>query len=96
MLALGLGGRTVLETILNNFLSLLGYWTVAYAVILFEEHYYFRQYILDGYDLSAWQDQSRMPWGLAGTFALLGGIAFSFLGMDQTWVSPAAMAVIMR
>ena len=28
-----------------------------------------------------------MPWGIAGTGALLIGIGFSFLGMAQTWVS---------
>lgn len=85
-LALALGGRSKLETIINNLLPLLGYWTLAFACILFIEHYWFRPR-LGGYDLSAWQDQRRMPWGVAGTGALLIGIAFSFLGMDQTWVS---------
>lgn len=85
-LALALGGRSKLETIINNLLPILGYWTLAFACILFIEHYWFRPR-LGGYDLSAWQDQKRMPWGVAATGALLIGIAFSFLGMDQTWVS---------
>jgi purine-cytosine permease-like protein len=84
--ALAYGGRHVLETIINNLLSMLGYWTLAFATIIFIEHFWFRPR-LGGYDLSAWQDQKRMPWGLAGTASLLIGIGFSFLGMAQTWVS---------
>ncbi|KAH8811203.1 putative NCS family nucleoside transporter [Xylogone sp. PMI_703] len=91
--ALAYGGRNVLETIINNLLSMLGYWTLSFAEILCIEHFWFRPR-LGGYDLSAWQDQSRMPWGLAGTTSLLIGIGFSFLGMDQTWyVAPAAKRI---
>lgn len=87
--ALAYGGRNVLETIINNLLSMLGYWTLAFAEILFIEHFWFR-HRLGGYDVTAWQDQKRMPWGLAGTASLLIGIGFSFLGMAQTWVSASA------
>lgn len=84
--ALGYGGRHVLEEIINNLLSILGYWTFSFALILFIEHFYFRPR-LGGYDLTAWQDSKRLPIGLAGTTSLLLGIGFSFLGMAQTWVS---------
>ena len=79
------GGRNKLYTIFGNFLPLLGYWTISFGCILFIEQFFFRPK-LGGYDLSAWQDQSRMPWGLAGVGALAVGIGFSFLGMVQTWV----------
>lgn len=84
--ALAYGGRHVLEKIINNLLSMLGYWTFAFAAILFIEHFWFRPG-LGGYDLTAWQDPSRLPPGWAGTTSLLIGIGFSFLGMCQTWVS---------
>ncbi|KFY32740.1 hypothetical protein V495_08778 [Pseudogymnoascus sp. VKM F-4514 (FW-929)] len=91
--ALAYGGRNVLEEIINNLLSILGYWTLAFALILFIEHFYFRPR-LGGYDLSAWQDQKRMPYGLAGTASLLIGIGFSFLGMAQTWyIAPVAKKI---
>ncbi|OBT93536.1 hypothetical protein VE01_08294 [Pseudogymnoascus verrucosus] len=91
--ALAYGGRNVLEDIINNLLSILGYWTLAFALILFIEHFWFRPR-LGGYDLSAWQDQKRMPWGLAGTGSLLIGIGFSFLGMAQTWyIAPVAKKI---
>ncbi|MCJ1245876.1 hypothetical protein MMC30_003080 [Trapelia coarctata] len=85
-LALGLGGRNVLEPILTNLLALLGYWTLSFGAVLFMEHFLFRKR-LGGYDLSAWQDRWRMPWGVAGTGALLVGIGVSFAGMNLTWAS---------
>ncbi|KKY17441.1 putative ncs family nucleoside [Phaeomoniella chlamydospora] len=95
MLVLGLSGRNVLETILSNFLSLLGYWTIAYTVIMFEEHFLFRKLVLKaGYDLHGWQDQKKMPLGHAGTGALIAGFGVAFVGMNQTWyVGPVAKKI---
>lgn len=76
----------MLEEILTNLLSILGYWTLAFAEILFLEHFLFRPR-LGGYNVYAWQDPKRLPLGLAGSVSLLIGIGFSFLGMAQTWVS---------
>ncbi|OAA35563.1 Permease, cytosine/purines, uracil, thiamine, allantoin [Metarhizium rileyi] len=91
--ALAYGGRNVLEEIINNLLSILGYWTLAFAAILFIEHFYFRP-SMGGYDLTAWQDPERLPLGLAGTGSLLIGIGFSFLGMCQTWyIAPIAKKI---
>jgi len=91
-LALALGGRNVLEPILTNLLALLGYWTLSFGAILSMKHFLFRKR-LGGYDLSTWQDQRKMPWGLAGTGALLVGIGVSFAGMNQTWVRPVPGSV---
>lgn len=93
--ALAYGGRNVLEVIITNLLSILGYWTLAFAVILFIEHFYFRPQI-GGYDLTAWQDPKRLPLGLAGTGSLLIGIGFSFLGMCQTWVRTTAFLFLSK
>ncbi|KAE8149066.1 permease for cytosine/purines, uracil, thiamine, allantoin-domain-containing protein [Aspergillus avenaceus] len=84
ILALAWGGRDKLEAIIDNLLSILGYWTLAFGIILATEHFWFRPR-LGGYDLSAWQDPKRMPVGLAATAALLTGIGCAFLGMNQTW-----------
>ncbi|PYH91684.1 hypothetical protein BO71DRAFT_486044 [Aspergillus ellipticus CBS 707.79] len=93
VLAIAWGGRNKLEDIINNLLSILGYWTLAFGLILAVEHFWFRPR-LGGYDLSAWQDPARMPVGVAGTTALLIGIGFSFLGMDQTWyIAPVAKKI---
>jgi purine-cytosine permease-like protein len=82
-LGLAWGGREQLATIISNFLSLLGYWTICFGTILAIEHFWFRPR-LGGYDYESWQDQSRMPLGLAGCVSLIFGIGVSFLGMAQT------------
>lgn len=84
-LGLAWGGREKLETIISNFLVLLGYWTICFGVILAIEHFWFRRQP-GGYDYEAWQDKDRMPLGIAGCISLLLGIGASFLGMVQTWV----------
>ncbi|KAF2120269.1 putative NCS family nucleoside transporter [Lophiotrema nucula] len=92
-LALAWGGREHLTSVIVDFLSLLGYWTVCFGTILAFENFWFRPRN-GGYDLEGWQDQDRMPLGIAGCVSLALGIGVSFLGMDQTWyVGPAAKAV---
>ncbi|KAI9741851.1 MAG: hypothetical protein M1834_000239 [Cirrosporium novae-zelandiae] len=85
VLALAIAGREHLSEILENFLSLLGYWNTAFFVILFTEHYYFRDGSLDNYDLESWNTQSKLPIGIAGLVAFLLGIVGCILGMSQTW-----------
>jgi purine-cytosine permease-like protein len=85
-LALAWGGREHLTTVIVDFLSLLGYWTVCFGTILAFEALWFRPRN-GGYDLEGWQDQDRMPLGIAGCLSLAVGLGVSFLGMDQTWVS---------
>lgn len=68
---------------LENFLSLLGYWNTSFA-ILFIEHYYFRRENLANYDLEAWNNSSRMPDGYAGLAAFLCGAAGWIVDMVET------------
>jgi purine-cytosine permease-like protein len=86
-LALAWGGREHLTAVIVDFLSLLGYWTVCFGVVLAIEVFWFRPRN-GGFDLEGWQDQDRMPLGIAGCLTLALGLGVSFLGMDQTWVSP--------
>lgn len=87
ILLIGLAGRNHLLAVLQNFLSLLGYWNTSFFAILFVEHYGFRKgsqgYQL--YDLEAWNDPAKMPIGIAGLLSFLCGIAGCVLGMVQTW-----------
>ncbi|KAJ9634985.1 hypothetical protein H2204_005940 [Knufia peltigerae] len=92
-LALAWGGREHLLAILTNFLSLLGYWTICFGTVLAFETFWFRPRN-GGYDLEGWQDQDRMPLGIAACVSLALGIGVSFLGMNQTWfIGPAAKAI---
>ena len=87
---LAIAGQEHLSTIVSNFVSLLGYWTVSFTVILLLEDQYFRRY--DGYDLFVWDSPGMLPIGIAAVFSLLAGyLAGGLPGMAQTWyVGPIA------
>lgn len=94
ILLLGIAGRDQLLAVLQNFLSLLGYWNTSFFVILFTEHYYFRKGDLANYDLDAWNTPSRMPIGFAGLTAFLCGAAGWILGMVETYYVGAIAKMI--
>ena len=87
---LAIAGREHLSAIVSNFVSLLGYWTVAFTFILAMENFIFRRRA--GYNLTSWDQPEKLPLGLAATFTLIasycgGGVP----GMSQTWfVGPVA------
>jgi purine-cytosine permease-like protein len=75
IILLGVAGRDHLLTYLENFLSLLGYFTTSFFVIIFIEHYMFRKGDFANYQLESWNDPSNMPIGWAGGLAFGLGIA---------------------
>lgn len=89
-LILAVAGHDHLSTIISNFCSLLGYWSVCFAVILFLEDQWFRR--RDGYDVHAWDSPKDLPVGIAALVTLIVGyLVGALLGMDQTWfVGPVA------
>lgn len=94
ILALAVGGREQLNTYLQNFLSLLGYWCTSYAIILFQEHYVFRKGTFENYDLEGWNDPARLPLGIGAAVAFGLGVVSWCMGMNQTWfVGPLARLV---
>ncbi|KAI1437514.1 permease for cytosine/purines, uracil, thiamine, allantoin-domain-containing protein [Xylaria sp. CBS 124048] len=85
ILLLALVGREKLNTYLQNFLALLGYWSTSYFCVLILEHYVFRKGKFENYDLEAWNDPSRLPIGLGALAAFLVGIVGWLLGMVEIW-----------
>jgi purine-cytosine permease-like protein len=87
---LAIAGQEHLSIIVSNFVSLLGYWTVSFTIILLVEDQFFRK--TSGYNLSAWNMPDKLPWGLAAVLALLTGyLAGGVTGMAQTWyIGPIA------
>jgi purine-cytosine permease-like protein len=87
---LAIAGREHLSTIVSNFVSLLGYWTVSFTFILLIEDQFYRR--REGYNLSVWNNPSKLPMGLAAVSALIVGYcAGGVTGMSQTWyVGPIA------
>ncbi|KAJ6031980.1 nucleoside transporter [Penicillium herquei] len=94
ILALSIGGREKLNTYLQDFLSLLGYWCTGYTIILFEEHYIFRKGKFENYDLEGWNDPARLPLGIGAAVAFVLGIVAWCMGMDETWfIGPLAKLI---
>lgn len=90
IVVLAIAGRQHLSTIVSNFVSLLGYWTVSFTLILLIEDQWIRR--REGYNLNAWDQPQLLPWGLAAVLALLTGyLAGGVTGMSQTWyIGPIA------
>ena len=57
----GVVGRAHFSEILTNFLSILGYWTAWFVVIVAEEHIIFRRKNgrLGGYNLADWDSPTK-------------------------------------
>ena len=87
-----IAGRNNLYDIFTNFLALMGYWLMIFVAIVLEEHLIFRRG--RGFDWTAWEDQSRLPVGIAALCAFLIGWVGAILGMCQKWyVGPIALLV---
>ena len=81
---LAIAGQEHLSTIVSNFVSLLGYWTVSFTLILLIEDQWFRR--REGYNLLVWDQPSKLPVGAAAVIALLAGyLAGGVTGMSQSW-----------
>ncbi|CDO54614.1 hypothetical protein DV495_003310 [Geotrichum candidum] len=92
---LAMAGRNTLANILNNFLPLIGYWSMLYFVIIFQETIIFRRRKIPGtndvYNWADWDNKLRLPTGIAALAAFLCGIVGVILGMCQVWyVGPIA------
>lgn len=84
---LAIVGKDHLSTIVSNFVSLLGYWTISFTFILLIEDQWFRKRSRIGYNLEAWDQPHKLPWGAAAVFSLLAGyLAGGLPGMAQVWV----------
>jgi purine-cytosine permease-like protein len=94
---IAIAGREHLSTIVSNFVSLLGYWTVSFTIILLIEDQWFRKHsnillsqespgMSFGYNLNVWDIPSKLPVGGAAVIALLTGyLGGGVPGMAQVW-----------
>lgn len=87
-----LAGRNSLSAIFTNFLALMGYWVAIWIAITIEEQVIFRKQ--RGYDWAAWNQQEKLPLGIAALVAFLVGWAGAILCMSQVWyIGPIAKLV---
>lgn len=91
-LACAIAGRDHLETVMEDFLLVCAYWIVPFLTVLLAEHFIWRRNYQ--YDLSAWNDKTRLPYGFAGFITWVVGTVISVLSMSQDWwVGPIAAGV---
>ncbi|KZT70408.1 hypothetical protein DAEQUDRAFT_782651 [Daedalea quercina L-15889] len=80
-------------TTFTDVMSLIGYWSVVYGVMILVEHYVFRKDDFAAYDLNAWNQPRRLPLGVAATLSFLCAFGIIIPCMDQAWyVGPIAKA----
>ncbi|GME81839.1 unnamed protein product [Ambrosiozyma monospora] len=72
------------ESVMENFMNIIGYYLAIYDAITLSEHFI---HIggFKNYDVSGYNDKSKYNPGWAGAFAICCGAAGVVIGMDQTW-----------
>ena len=77
---------------MEDFLNVIAYWLTPFLAIVFLEHICFRRGY--AYDISAWDDPKKLPYGFAALSVFIIGTVLAILCMSQTWwVGPIALAV---
>ena len=85
-------GRDHLAEIFTNFLALMGYWVSIWIAITLEEHLIFRR--KSGFNWTVWNQQGKLPYGIAALVAFLVGWVGAILSMAQVWyIGPIAKLV---
>ncbi|KAK9417304.1 Permease [Seiridium unicorne] len=70
---------------LENFISLIGYWSAAFVGVLIMEHLVIRRGQYSSYDQAAWNSAKLLPWGIAAITASVLSFALVIPSMGQVW-----------
>ncbi|THH30554.1 hypothetical protein EUX98_g3626 [Antrodiella citrinella] len=68
-----------------DILSIIGYWSAVFAVIVILEHVIFRHNNWSYYDVSDWNQPSKLPVGIAATMSFLCAVGIIVPCMSQAW-----------
>ncbi|KAG0660093.1 purine-cytosine permease [Maudiozyma exigua] len=75
------------EGFMQNFMDSIGYYLAIYTAIALSEHFIYRKNSFNNYNIEDWNDNSKLPIGIAGTAAFIVAAFGVALGMCQTyWV----------
>lgn len=70
---------------LENFISLIGYWSAAFVAVLITEHLVIRRGRYASYEQDAWNSASKLPWGVAALAASVLSFGLVIPSMAQVW-----------
>jgi NCS1 nucleoside transporter family len=87
-----LAGRAHLAEIFTNFLALMGYWVSVWVAITLEEHFIFRR--KTGFNWAVWNQNKKLPLGIAALLAFVVGWIGAIMCMAQVWyIGPIAKQI---
>lgn len=75
------------ESVMENFMNLIGYYLSIYLAMSFSQHFIWNKGRWSAYDYMSYMDKNAYPVGLAGIFGFCCGAAGVVLGMNQQWYS---------
>lgn len=81
------------ETVMNNFMNIIGYWLAIYTAVGLSEHFI---YIggMNNYDIEIYDSPRLLPTGISALIAFACGIGGAIIGMNQSWwVGPVAKKI---
>ncbi|KAI9757791.1 MAG: purine-cytosine permease [Chaenotheca gracillima] len=82
--AIAIPGYSHFESVLENFMLVIGYWLAIYTGIALTEHLVFKRGYL-GYAPEIYDQPSKLPVGIAAITAFAFGVMGAVLGMAQVW-----------
>ncbi|CAG8980541.1 hypothetical protein HYALB_00002538 [Hymenoscyphus albidus] len=82
--AIAIPGYDHFESILENFMLVIGYWLAIYEGISISEHIFFKRGF-GGYEPANYLEPSKLPPGIAAIAAFCFGAMGAILGMAQVW-----------
>ncbi|KAI0944997.1 hypothetical protein AcV7_001649 [Taiwanofungus camphoratus] len=86
-------GATHFYSTFTDVLSIIGYWSTVFAVVVLAEHLVFRKNDFSTYEIGDWDQPRRLPVGIAATLAFLCAFGIIIPCMSQAWyVGPIAKA----
>lgn len=75
------------ESVMANFMDLIGYYLAIYIAMCLSEHFIYNKANFSAYDYTRLNDKTAYPIGIAGIFGFCCGAAGVVVGMNQTWYS---------
>lgn len=86
-LAICIPGYYKFESVMENFMNLIGYYLAIYESMCLSEHFIWNKGKFTAYDYVNYQNKSSYPVGYAGVIGFCCGVVGVVLGMNQVWYS---------
>ncbi|VVT45940.1 uncharacterized protein SAPINGB_P000967 [Magnusiomyces paraingens] len=83
-IAISIPAYYIFDSVISNFMNLIGYWLAIYTAISASEHFFFKKGF-KGYNPEDFDNAKKLPPGIAAGIAFAFGAAGTAVGMAQVW-----------